>query len=244
MVMKDNKKKQIIRFGGKDFIYYIRRSKRAKNLILRVDIFGQVELVVPWRVSYREAKKFINGQSKWLMRIIKKNEGKRLLIPQRKFVSGESFPVFGEGYELRVVCDSLCRRARHSEELGQVKVVVGNENDVRDVLSKWYRKKASEYFQQVVDDYSDLLDVQILNLVVSGAQSQWGSCMAKKKRVSLSWRLALAPREVADYVVAHEVAHIREQGHNSKFWGVVESLDVDYREHREWLRKYGYTLVL
>lgn len=242
--MKNNRKKRRVCIGGENFIYYVRRSRRAKNLILRVDISGQVELVVPWRVSYAQAEKFVNAQSKWLMRAIAKNEDKRRIMPCRKLVSGERLPAFGEDYELRVVHDSLCQRTRYSEKNGQVKVIVGNESDVRNVLGRWYRKKAQEYFGQAVDDYSVRLDVRVLSLVVSGARSQWGSCITKKKRVSLSWRLALAPREVADYVTAHEVAHMKELGHNSKFWEVVESLDVNYREHRVWLRKYGYTLVL
>jgi len=242
--MKDKRKKGRVGINGESNVYYIRRSKRAKNLLLRVDIFGQVELVVPWRVSFAQAEKFINTQSEWLMRMIAKNEGRRRMMPRRKLVSGESLPMFGESYELKVVCDSLRQRSRYSEKNGQVTVVVCNINDVRNVLIRWYRKKAHEYFKQAVDDYSNKLDVRVLNLAVSGARSQWGSCIAKKERVSLCWRLALASREVADYVVAHEVAHMKERGHNSKFWEVVESIDVDYKKHRAWLRKYGFTLVL
>jgi predicted metal-dependent hydrolase len=242
--MKNDRKKRIVNVRGEDFIYYVRRSRRAKNLLLRVDISGQVELVVPWWVSYGEAEKFINLQSRWLRQMIEKNEKKRRLIPCRELVSGERLLVFGEGYELNVVHDSLRQRARYSDGLGQVKVVVSEEDEVRKVLHRWYRKKAQEYFKQAVDCYCDKLSVSVLNLVVSGARSQWGSCIVKKKRISLSWRLALASREVADYVVAHEVAHMRERGHNSKFWKIVESLDADYKKHRKWLREYGYTLVL
>lgn len=243
-MVRSKRNKQIIRFGKKDFVYYVRRSRRARNLLLRVDMAGQVELVVPWWASYAQAEKFISGQLEWLRRVIAKNEAKRRLMPRRKLVSGEQLSVFGEGYELRVVCDSLRQRARYSENNGQVKVMVCKRNDVRNVLIRWYRKKAQDYFRQAVDDYSDRLDARVLNLVVSGARSQWGSCIARKKRVSLCWRLALAPREVADYVAAHEVAHMKERGHNSRFWEIVESLDVNYREHRAWLRKHGYTLVL
>ena len=242
--MNNNRKKQIVSIKGESFVYYIRRSKRAKNLLLWVDISGQVELVIPWRVSYREAEKFINTQTEWLVKMISKNEEKRRLIPCRHLVAGEKLPMFGDDYELNVECDILRQRARYMEGVGQVRVVVGHEDDVRKVLTKWYRKKAYEYFEQVISDYSGRLNVEVLKLVISGARSQWGSCMVNKKRVSLSWRLALAAREVADYVVAHEVAHMKERGHNSRFWEVVESLDADYMKHRAWLRKHGYTLVL
>jgi predicted metal-dependent hydrolase len=243
-MMKDNKKKQIVQISGEDFVYYIRRSKRAKNLLLRVDISGQVEMVIPWRVSYREAERFIDTQTEWLIKMIKKNEERRRLIPCRDLVSGQRLPVFGDDYELDVECDVLRQRATCSEGTGRVKVMVGHEDDVRKVLTRWYKKKAHEYFAYVVGDYSNRLNVEVFNLAISGARSQWGSCMVNKKRVSLCWRLALASREVADYVVAHEVAHMKERGHNKKFWETVKSLDAEYSEHRTWLRKHGYTLVL
>lgn len=224
--------------------YTIRRSRRAKNLLLRVDIFGEVELVVPWHVSFREGEKFAREQAEWLERILRKKKRQKRAVPRRKLVTGEKIPVFGEWYELEVKCEQPRRRARFREEGRVVVIKVSERRQVRSVLTRWYRKKAHVYFRRVVDDYCARAGVAADKVVVSDARSQWGSCMSKSRRVSLQWRLALGPPALADYVVAHEVAHLRERRHTPTFWRQVQLLDEEFEAHRGWLRRYGYTLVL
>jgi len=224
--------------------YTIRRSRRAKNLLLHVDMAGEVELVMPWHVSFREGEKFVVEQAEWLERTRRTKARQRLAVPKRRLVTGEKIPVFGEWYELEVGCEQSRRRARFREE-GQVVVVrASDRQQVRSALTKWYRKKAYTYFRRVVDDYCVRVGVAVDKVVVSDARSQWGSCMNESRRVSLQWRLALAPVPVANYVVAHEVAHLRERRHTPAFWRQVQLLDGEFEVHRVWLKRYGYTLVL
>lgn len=224
--------------------YTIRRSRRAKNLLLHVDMAGEVELVVPWHVSFREGEKFVRGQAGWLKQILRKKKWQKRAVPRRKLVTGEKIPVFGEWYELEVGWERSRRRARFLEEGRVVVVKVSDRRQVRSVLTRWYRKKAYAYFRRVVDDYCARAGVAADKVVVSDARSQWGSCMNKGRRVSLQWRLALGPPALADYVVAHEVAHLRERRHTPAFWRQVQLLDEEFEAHRAWLRRYGYTLVL
>jgi predicted metal-dependent hydrolase len=122
--------------------------------------------------------------------------------------------------------------------------MVSNRRQVKSVVVHWYKQKAREYFMYKVQDYGVRLGVHVLKLAVSDARSQWGSCISESRRVSLQWRLALAPRPVADYVILHEVAHLREMGHNAAFWQVVGSVDSNFKEHRRWLQRHGHRLTL
>ena len=156
----------------------------------------------------------------------------------------EELLAFGQRYTLQVQCERGRKRTRFGENGREVQIMVANQRQVKPTLTRWYRKKAREYYVSKVQDYGVRLGVHVLKVAVSDARSQWGSCIGGSRRVSLQWRLALAPLLVADYVIAHEVAHLREVGHSAAFWRLVESVDGDYQEHRRWLRKFGHTLVL
>jgi hypothetical protein len=89
---------------------------------------------------------------------------------------------------------------------------------------------------------ADALGVSFVRLEVRGQRTRWGSC-SRRGTISLNWRLALAPREVLDYVVVHELCHLREASHGARFWSLVETRRPAYHEHRDWLRRHGHELL-
>ncbi len=225
--------------------YTVRRSRRAKHLLLHVDLSGAVELVVPWHVSFDEGRKFVTQQADWLERTLRKKTWQRASVPRRRLITGDKLPVFGRWYELEVKCEEKRKRTRLRERPdGVLSLKVPGREEVRPALRRWYQEKAKSYFERQAQDFGIRLGVHVLKVVVSDARSQWGSCIEKNRRISLGWRLALAPHKVADYVVAHEVAHLREPGHGPSFWRLVAQVDGDFVVHRRWLKQHGHTLVL
>lgn len=205
---------------------------------------GEVELVVPWHVSFQEGERFVAEQAEWLERTLERKARQRLEVPRRRLVTGVKLPNFGREYELEV-CEEPGRKRTSFVEAGKkVKVRIGSQIEVKPTLLRWYKKKAREYFNGKVQDYGIRLGVHVQKVVVSSARSQWGSCMSEGRRVSLQWRLALAPKEVANYVIAHEVAHLKVAEHSASFWELVAKVDRGYEKHRRWLRQQGHTLVL
>jgi predicted metal-dependent hydrolase len=89
---------------------------------------------------------------------------------------------------------------------------------------------------------ADAIGVSFARLQIRGQRTRWGSC-SSAGTISLNWRLALAPPETLDYVVVHEVCHLRQSGHGRRFWALVESRRPGYRDHRDWLRRYGHELL-
>jgi predicted metal-dependent hydrolase len=113
----------------------------------------------------------------------------------------------------------------------------------REGLEKRYREAAKEYIPKRADYYADLLGVSYERIRVAEQKTRWGSC-SSKGTLSFNWKLMLAPPKVLDYVVVHEVCHIKEMNHSPRFWKLVEELMPDYKEYRKWLKENGSTLQL
>jgi predicted metal-dependent hydrolase len=230
--------------GAQSYRYTLRRSRRARNLLLHVALDGVIEVVVPWHVAYREAQQFVRAETAWLRWALAKNQRLHMAVPQRRLVSGEMLPVLGEIAQLEVFIDPGRRRSRYREEAGIIRVAAKDANGIRRAVVGWYKTKARRYFLECTQRFAEKLGVRVSAVTVSDAATQWGSCIQDRGRISLQWRLLLGPRPVADYVIAHEVAHLRVRSHSASFWRLVASLDQDCDVHRAWLRKNGYTLVL
>jgi len=101
----------------------------------------------------------------------------------------------------------------------------------------WYKKKARQHLSDRVDFYCNMLRLEAGGIRITSAESRWGSC-SEDNRLSFSFRLIMAPPQVIDYVVVHELMHIREKNHSSKFWDLVIEVIPDYKTHRRWLREH------
>ena len=110
-------------------------------------------------------------------------------------------------------------------------------------LEKKYRDAAKRYLYERVEYYTQITGDAYSGIRIADQKTRWGSC-SSNKTLSFSWRLMLAPPRVMDYVVIHEVCHLRHMNHSKDFWRMVASLDPDYKEHRKWLKENGNTLVL
>lgn len=110
-------------------------------------------------------------------------------------------------------------------------------------LEAIYRKAAREYFPKRVSHYARMLGVTYGKISIRDQKTRWGSC-SSEGNLSFNWRLILAPPDVLDYVVIHELCHRKEMNHSKEFWALVESLMLEYKERRKWLRENGNNLTL
>ena len=105
------------------------------------------------------------------------------------------------------------------------------EDALRSLIERWYRAEATTHFARRVEHYASRLGVRPSKVTIRGQHSRWGSCSAKGT-VSLNWRLMLVPGELADYVVVHELCHLRHLDHSPRFWAMVGGVIPDYRRRR------------
>jgi hypothetical protein len=120
-------------------------------------------------------------------------------------------------------------------------VVGGAQADAAAAIERWYRREARHRLELTAQREAPRLDVRFQALSVRDQRTRWGSC-SHNGRLSFSWRLVLAPSPVLDYVVVHELCHVREFNHSPSFWRLVESVRPDWRDAAGWLREHGHEL--
>ncbi len=114
-------------------------------------------------------------------------------------------------------------------------------------LEKRYREAAKAYIPKRVayyaEAYSHIIPPAVSSIAIRSQKTRWGSC-SSRGTLSFNWRLMLAPPAILDYVVVHELCHLRHMNHSKDFWACVETILPDYKAHRKWLKEHGHELTL
>lgn len=204
----------------------LRPSRGARRISLRVSsLDGQVTLTFPARVPRREALAFAEERRAWIR--------DAQPVDRREVGPGVYLPVEGR---MLMVTEAPGRRPGIAGEALWVRPGRAGP-DARAVLKTLARDRLA----RAADAHAARLGATIAELAFRDTRSRWGSCSGSG-RLMFSWRLAMAPPEVLDYVAAHEVAHLERMDHSPAFWAVVERLCPDWRRHRAWLREHGSAL--
>lgn len=208
----------------------LRQSTRARRMSLRVSqLDGKVTLTVPRGMRERTLWGFVDEKADW----IRKHLGAQQLseIVRR----GSFLPV--EGGTVEVVA-GLGRAPSLADRVLQVP---GPDERVAARVAGFLKVRARDRLSAASDRYAAMVGRPYRRLSLRDTRSRWGSC-SSEGNLMYSWRLIMAPRDVLDYVAAHEVAHLCEMNHGPGFWGLVEQISPDYRTPRHWLRQNGAAL--
>jgi len=213
----------------------IRSRRRTLSLHVRPD--GRLVVRAPHSLSESKIHRFVEEKKEWIDRTALRLRERAGKFRPRRFESGETFLFRGAEYPLHVADDMFGRllfeerfilNARHLPR-------------ARTLFERWYKEAAFAVLVNRCLFFSEAMGVRYRTVDLSGARRRWGSCDAKG-RLRFSWRLILAPPEILDYVVIHELAHLKELNHSPKFWAVVESVCPSWRQHRRWLEENQYRL--
>jgi predicted metal-dependent hydrolase len=215
---------------GGDIPVTLRRSSRARRMTLRVArAGGEVVLTLPSRASLRDGQAFAESRVDWLRQV-------RAEMPALRLVGhGVLLPVEGVP---RLVRPAETRRVEMTSEL----LLVPQGRPPGVVIEAWLRHLAQLRLVVACDRHAARLGRPFRALTLRDTRSRWGSC-THDGRMMFSWRLAMAPPEVLDYVAAHEVAHLAHMDHSPAFWEMTARLLPDYARHRAWLRSHGHELL-
>jgi hypothetical protein len=207
----------------------VRRSARARRITLRIDdTTGSVVLTLPRRVALSEGLAFADEKQRWIERRLDS------LPPHVAFEADAHIPVLGR--KRRVIWSSGPPRAVLLDE--EVIRVGGERGLVAKRLEAWLKRHAREEITARVDVMCRQIKVTPGRVAIRDTRSRWGSASADGN-LNFSWRLVMAPDWVLDYVVAHEVAHLKHMNHGPRFWSVVDKLVGDSERAKRWLRVHG-----
>ena len=221
--------------------HLIRSKKRRRTISLQIKEDGEIVIMAPYHTPKWEIEKFVQGKQSWIVEKISEKE-KQIKEVEKMFLPGERFLYLGEWYPLEMQ-ESRGKEPPLRLSFGNFILNKDHIEEARDLFSNWYKREAKEKITKRVDYYSKRFQLFPEGIKITSARSRWGSC-SRENRLSFSWRVIMASLAVIDYILIHELAHIREKNHSKKFWTYLESALPDYRKHRLWLKENGHLLEL
>jgi len=215
-----------------EIAYTVRRSPRARRVRVTVDARAGVEVVLPNRAPERAAAAAVSELRPWIERQLEDARRALAQVAER----GGTVPYLGRPLAL-VAQPGRARVHRRGDQL------LVPDGDPREALERFYRRAARAELEPRLDRATALTGKPYSALSIRAQRTRWASC-SPTGSMSFNWRLLLAPEEVLEYVVWHEVCHLDVADHSRRFWSLLESRWPRYRDDRAWLRHHGATLVL
>ncbi|MBI2313079.1 MAG: M48 family metallopeptidase [Betaproteobacteria bacterium] len=223
-----------ITLEGEPVTYRVKRTSRKWSIGLQVDERGLLVTVPKRGASARSVEQVLRDKAGWVLKTL--GEWRERAAPRLAWHEGARLPYLGA--ELVLAFNRANVRGRVLRLDGHVLATLPDPEDttaVEKLMTRWYREEALALFRERVAHYARRLELAPPRIRLSTARTRWGSCN-ENGTITLNLRLVQLPLKLVDYVVAHELAHLKEMNHSARFWALVESLIPDYREAREKLK--------
>jgi predicted metal-dependent hydrolase len=223
-----------------DLQFEVRRSDRRQTLGLTVERDGRLVLSAPTRVVDERLERFAKSKRFWVYRKLAAKEALPPPMPAKQFVTGEGFPYLGRSYRLLLV-PSLDVPVKL--EGGRFKMPRAEARRGRGHMVQWYTAHARPWLQARAERHAPRVRVEPSRVVVQDLGFRWGSC-GRGGALYFHWQAILLPPRIVEYVVAHELVHIREPHHSPAFWRTLERAMPDWEQRRQWLAVRGRDFIV
>ena len=218
--------------------YELIRSNRS-SIGITVERDGSVVVNAPQNLAVDEVEKNIYKKRLWIWeKLAIKNVYNDRLI-ERKFISGETFSYLGRSYRLQVVDEDIDLKLKN----GWFMLGRKYRTQAKELFKKWYIEHLKSKIQERFVYLNKELNLPTSEYKVMELGYRWGSC-TKDGVLNFNWKIAMAPLGVIDYIILHEVTHLKEHTHNERFWREIQRLMPNYLEKKEWLKIQGKNLSL
>jgi predicted metal-dependent hydrolase len=244
LVSPDGQSLRRIELGSRALDYQLRRSAR-RSIGFMIDDDG-LRVTAPKRVTLAEIDNAIRAKQRWILTKLHERGERRALRQEKppvQWVDGALLPFMGGPITLRLepAARSHCRFDPQLRELALGVTPGLSEQQLQERVRIWFQHEAKRLFTERLDLYAQRLEVRYESLALSSAGTRWGSCTVEGN-IRLNWRLIHYALPLIDYVVAHELAHLREMNHSARFWATVGSVYPDYDGAKAALRKRSQEL--
>jgi predicted metal-dependent hydrolase len=222
--------------------YSLRRSCKARRVRLEVRQQTWLAVIVPRYYPISRLPEILKSKARWISRNLARFSQPELLPTRKELRIGDTIPYLGHDLE-------LVKQENHDSDSV---VVVGNKlaisPDLFDdgllepALEQWYRVEAAELINDRITKLGSQMGISYKRLTIRRQKTRWGSC-SHKKNLSFNWKLIMAPEPVVEYVIIHELIHLKEMNHSKKFWELVAQYCPSWREHKKWLKQHESDLT-
>ncbi len=237
---------EYLQIAGQAIPVQYRVSARARRIGLRVEIERGIEVVLPRGVQQREGERLLHANLDWVEKTwqrlsararrqgVKPGSGEAPLEPDEILFGGKRVKIMiqkGRGQPgFNLLGNSLV-----------VPTVNGTKTEAQKKVLLWLKKQSAGLIEAAVRKYAPLMAVRPVKITLRDQRTRWGSC-SHRGTLSFNWRLVMAPPEILNYVVIHELAHLRHHNHSAAFWAFVAQYDPNVKKYRAWLKVNGVML--
>lgn len=215
-----------INIDDKIIIFNVARSKR-KNFLLEVTPEGHITVKAPSKATENEVFDYVKLNSKALIAFQTKIENRKYISSSKTYTETENFLYLGKAHTLGELLECL----PETEEATQT------------LLKKFYTAKTKELIKQRVKYFEKVIGVKAKSIIIVDSSRTWGTCNHLKE-LTFNYKLSMAPIEVIDYVVIHELCHILHLNHDRSFWRKVGTFDANYKSHEAYLARFGTVMTI
>jgi hypothetical protein len=215
----------------------VRSRRKTIALIVRPD--GSLEVRAPHGMAESCIRDFVESHADW----VRKQKARASEFTQplpKQFAEGEKFPYLGREYPLKIVPRQRQALIFDGREFRLAKPALPK---ARDAFIRWYKAQATLHLFQRILALATAHGYKYDRIRITSARTRWGSC-STRGTLSFTYRLVMAPSSVVDYVIVHELVHLKIKNHSKEFWAQVGKLMPDYKKHMAWLKKNGKFLTL
>ncbi|MGB3367292.1 MAG: SprT family zinc-dependent metalloprotease [Acidaminobacteraceae bacterium] len=224
--------------------YFIEYRKR-KSVEIRIEPSGMVRVRAPKGSDESKVLELLESKSKWIIEHMDKYFEAKEKKPESDYESGDMYRVLWKTYELKLVINSEIFKS--VAKIDKDHIVVESNTDEREVIAKaidtLYRQEARKIIKARVKIYQSHFKSKPKEITFKNEKSRWGSCTSDRV-INFNYRIIMAPLNIVDYLVVHEMCHLAHMNHSKSFWTMVGGILPDYKESREWLKYNGFTLKL
>lgn len=228
------------------FEFSIARSPRRRSISIEIRK-AQVVVRAPMGVAQTVLLDFLQQKAAWVKTKIGEQQQALANVPEpRRYTQGTQLPFMDEVLTLVIGRGSraaVARQGQHLHLLLSTRARVSDETQIRQLLSRWYQQQALAILARKTAELTRALGLVCTQVSVKATRSKWGHCTSRGA-IQYNWQILLAPEAIVDYLVAHEVSHLRHHNHSADFWALVASVCPRFKVDRAWLKAQGAHLSL
>lgn len=228
-----------------DIDYSIARSARRRSISIEVRA-GKVVLRAPMTVADSVLLTFLSQKADWVRSKIAEQQVIVDAVPTRSYDAGAQLPFMDQSLTLVIGIGATAAVKRVDNNLHVLlssRSSQSREQQIKRLVSRWYQQQAAALLTQKTQQLCQRMALVCTQVTIKATRSKWGHCTSAGA-IQYNWQILLAPEAIVDYLVAHEVSHLRHHNHSAEFWALVGSVCPDFKQRRQWLKQQGAHLVL
>lgn len=219
-----------------EFQYKTTYSKR-KTVRIKISPTGDIMVTAPFKTPKKTIDQMIESKKTWLLKHLGHIEKKKALVEQKS----NNLLYLGNLYPVHIVESFETKPVEIRSEGAFLEINDPAKENIKQALHKFHADQTEVLVRKCIAKHSKTVGKTPNRVTIKNQKTRWGSC-SSLQNLNFNWRLSMAPFEVLEYIVIHELCHLVHMNHSSEYWCLVEKLCPNYKVHRNWLKEWGFLL--